>query len=185
LDVHSAVGEPLNDKHRDILRLIVVERHPEDDVVNTSVYIVMHCYIVDIIIAVQIEVVYPQIRIVKLSFEFLKGLRLLEEIHYRVKIEIVSGQSKVIVRVTSGGQSGSRCHQYCKDSGYYILFHDLEFLELLLLLMNSKCRTKKTEEGCRAKSTGLRAQGAGHRAQGAVTGLAGRASRAGLAGLLQ
>jgi hypothetical protein len=145
----------------------------------------MHCYIVDIIIAVQIEVVYPQIRIVKLSFEFLEGLRLLEEVHYRVKIEIISGQSKIIVRVTSGGQSGSRCHQYCKDSGYYILFHDLEFLELLLLLMNSKCRTKKTEEGCRAKSTGLRAQGAGHRAQGAVTGLAGRASRAGLAGLLQ
>ena len=51
-------------------------------VVNTSVYIVMHCYIVDIIIAVQIEVVYPQIRIVKLSFEFLEGLRLLEAVSY-------------------------------------------------------------------------------------------------------
>lgn len=93
---------------------------------DISVDIVLHGYIVDIIIAVQIEVVDPRIRIVQISFEFLEGLRLLEEIHYCIKIEVVSGQSKIIVRVIAGGQCGSRCHHYCKDRGNYMLFHDLE-----------------------------------------------------------
>jgi len=41
------------------------------------------------------------------------------------------------------------------------------------------------QEKHRAQSTGLRGRSTGHRAQGTGTGLAGLASRAGLASLLQ
>jgi len=126
LDVYCTIGEPLNGKHRNILCLTIIECYTKDNVMNIPVDIVLDCYIVDIIITVQIEVIDPRIRIVKVSFEFLEGLRFLEEIHYCVKIEVVPGQPKVIVRVIAGGQGGSHCHHYCKDRGYYMLFHDLE-----------------------------------------------------------
>lgn len=65
LDADRPVGELLDRENGNVLGLVTVKGHSQYNVVYVSIDIVLYGYVVDVIVAVQIEVVYLRVCVVK------------------------------------------------------------------------------------------------------------------------
>jgi hypothetical protein len=81
--------------------------------VDIAILVVYYHNIINQIVAIQVEIVYPGIFIIEVSFKLFKGFRLLEKLHYRIKVQIVARETKVffrpILRSGGGGCHGQEC----------------------------------------------------------------------------
>ena len=79
-----------------------------------SIGVISNCDIVDEVIAVEIKIIDLRFLIVKVSLKSFKSFRLLEKLHHRVEVEIVSGQSQVFIRIILSYSCGPEGDQGCE-----------------------------------------------------------------------
>jgi hypothetical protein len=67
----------------------------------------MHHDVIHIIITIQIKVIYSGIFIIQTPFETLQCLRLLEQFHHRVKVQVIAREAQVFILIRSSADRGS------------------------------------------------------------------------------
>jgi hypothetical protein len=82
---------------------------------NITIDEIMNRYIVNQVITVKIKVVYPGIGIVETPFKAFQSLRLLEELHYGIEVQIVARQTEILIRPFLGPHCTPSCYQECED----------------------------------------------------------------------
>jgi hypothetical protein len=120
--------------------------------VHISVCIIRNCDIIYIVIAVQVEVVNCRFLIVQASFKLFQCLRLLEQIHHSVEVEIVSRQTKVLFGIVLGNNVHGCCYKDCCYYGMYC-FHGVQFLMIAFGMVKTKAVPKKKPSAGQWKST--------------------------------
>ncbi len=78
---------------------------------HVAVAVIGYCDVVHPPVAVEVKVVDPGIPVVEASLEALKGRGIAEEIHDRVKIEVVTRETQVFLREVLAAD----CCQCCQD----------------------------------------------------------------------
>jgi hypothetical protein len=63
------------------------------------VYIIRNSYVIDHIVSVEVEVVDMRVLVIEISLESFKSLRLLEKLHNRVEVQIVTRETQVLLRI--------------------------------------------------------------------------------------
>jgi hypothetical protein len=76
----------LNGENGNILVLLLIKSHTQNDAVNIILLIVKNHYVINTVIVIQIQVVDHGFGFIQLPFECLKGFGILEEIHYGKQI---------------------------------------------------------------------------------------------------
>lgn len=72
----------------------------------------MHHDVIHIVIAIQVEVIYSGIFIIQTPFETLQCLRLLEQFHHRVKVQVIAREAQVFILIRSSpGCASEESHQ--------------------------------------------------------------------------
>lgn len=66
---------------------------------HISVNIIRYCYVIDHIVTVEVEVVDMGFFSIEISLKSLKSLRILEKLHDCVKVQIVTRETQVLLRI--------------------------------------------------------------------------------------
>jgi len=66
---------------------------------HVPVFIIRNSYVVNHIVTVEVEVVDVRVLVIEISLESFKSLRLLEELHNRVEVQIVTRETQVFLGI--------------------------------------------------------------------------------------
>ena len=99
LYLHCSVAELFNREDGHILVLVTVKGRTQHYGMDISFGEVGNGNVINHVVTVKVEVVYPGVLVVEASLEGFKGLRLLEEIHDCVEVQIVTRETQVFLRV--------------------------------------------------------------------------------------
>ncbi len=91
--------QPLHNYHSHVLVLVASENSAKDDVVNPAVAVVRHGDVINPPVTVKVEVVDPRVLFIKASLKRLEGGRVAEQVEDRVEVEVVTGETQVLLRV--------------------------------------------------------------------------------------
>ncbi len=81
---------------------------------HITISVVGDGYVVNHVVAVEVQVIDPCVLIVDVSLERFEGLRLLEEIHDCVEVQVITRETQVFLRVILGADC-CHCYQNCED----------------------------------------------------------------------
>ena len=66
---------------------------------NITIDIIQYRNIVNIVVAIKVKVVDDLVRIVEASLKSLECCRFPEQVHYSVKIQVITWQTKIFLRI--------------------------------------------------------------------------------------
>lgn len=113
LNLDRTVPQLFNHENSNILLLVTVKGCAKCYGMDISVNIVRNRNVVNIIITVKIQVIDGGFLIIQASLKRFQCLRLLEEIHHGIKVQIVSRQTKIFIGIVLGSNSRSCCDKEC------------------------------------------------------------------------
>jgi hypothetical protein len=143
LDLNSTVTQFFNYKNGNVLLLILVQGGTKHNGMHFSVWIVCNSDVIDVVIAVQVQVVDRRLLIIQTSLKFFEGLRLLEQVHHGVEVQVVSRQTKILIGIVLGS-NGCRCgEQNCYTEYGSYCFHGVQLLLVAFDLSTAKAVPKK------------------------------------------
>ncbi len=101
--------------HCHILIFIAAKKSAQHNVVNTTALIVGDGYVVNPVVAIEIEVVNPRVPVVQTPLKRFQGGRVAEQIQDRIEVQVVTRQTQVLLReVLRSHYRGDGC-QNCED----------------------------------------------------------------------
>jgi hypothetical protein len=99
LDLYRSVPQLLNHEHSYILLIVAVQLSAKDDGVYLSLGIIGNRDVIDVVVAVQVQVVDHGLLVVQAPFECFQCLGFLEQVHHGIQVQVVSRQTQVFIRV--------------------------------------------------------------------------------------
>ena len=127
LDADTAAAQLLNGEDCHILVFAGIEGNAHHDCVIGSVNIVGYHDVVYVIVTVQVQVVDHLLRIIQAPLKTFERLRILEEVHHGVEVQVVPGQAEIFLRPFACPEGAHSCKQEGEDRGEDELFHDFVF----------------------------------------------------------
>lgn len=113
LYLYRTVAETLNGEYGYVLTFVPVENCLKHNCMNIPVNIVKDLYIIDVIIVIQVKIVDPGVLIVQAPFKPFKGFRFLEQFHYCIKIEVITRQTQIFIRIVLRHHCSPGCNYRC------------------------------------------------------------------------
>lgn len=92
LDQYLSVVFFLHKKYSHILVFAIAYRHAQGNGVQISIHIVRNPDIVNVIVAIQVQIIDLGFLVVQFSFKTFQCFRLLKQFQYSVKVQVIAGQ---------------------------------------------------------------------------------------------